>query len=177
MASVSKSFVWNDPSGDDLLDSSIPFLTKNSQTLAMTQLRYNFRTDWLFYLLVIGYAYLIINMTLRLWFGEGINIFATYSDARNPAEMLHDANKVYWSKTCFLFLTLLLYAFNLDYRFVAGIAASFWANSLILMFGPSPILIIVSLLGGSLIIQQIVRKQTFSKPREEDRSLVPPFPS
>ncbi|MEM1219273.1 MAG: hypothetical protein AAGH79_10185 [Bacteroidota bacterium] len=122
-------------------------------------LRYKLQTDWLFYLLVIGYTYLILNMTIRLWFGDGINIFATYSEAITPAEMLIDANKVYWSKTCFLFLTLLLYGLGFDYRFVAGLAATFWAVSLILMFGISPILVLVGLLGVALVLQQSLRKQ------------------
>ncbi len=125
----------------------------------MNPLRYKIRTDWTFYLLVIGYVYLILNMTLRLWFGEGINIFATYSGATTDAEMLIDANKVYWSKTCFLFLTLLLYALNFDYRFVVGMAASFWSASLILMFGVNSVLLGVAILGVILIIQQILRKQ------------------
>ncbi|MEO0895334.1 MAG: hypothetical protein AAFY71_02865 [Bacteroidota bacterium] len=133
----------------------------------MTFLRYSIRTDWLFYLLVIGYAYLIANMTFRLWFGEGINIFATYSEAPTAESMLIDANKVYWSKTCFLFLTLFLYSLRLDYRFVAGLAATFWSVSLITMFGPSPILLFVSALGGGLIIQQLARKQIHSSTREE----------
>ncbi len=122
-------------------------------------LRYPLRTDWAFYLLVLGYSYLILNMTLRLWFGEGINIFATYSDAPTAAEMLVDANKVYWSKTCFLFLTLLLYGLNFDYRFVAGTAATFWASSLIILFGTSPILLAVGILGIVLMVQQVLRKQ------------------
>ncbi|MEM6347050.1 MAG: hypothetical protein AAF927_24390 [Bacteroidota bacterium] len=128
----------------------------------MKNLRYQIRTDWVFYLLVIGYLYLILNMSIRLWFGEGINIFATYSAATSPAEMLVDANKVYWSKTCFLFLSLLLYGLNFDYRFAAGFGATFWALSLILMFGPSPILLAVGCLGVTLISQQIYRKQLLS---------------
>lgn len=128
----------------------------------MKNLRYNIRTDWIFYLVVIGYSYLIINMTLRLWFGGGINIFATYSDAATTVDMLIDANKVYWSKTCFLFLTLLLFALNFDYRFVVGLAASFWSASLMLMFGPSPVLVSVALLSGGLLIQQVLRKEIFS---------------
>ncbi len=131
----------------------------------MKNLRYNLRTDWLFYLLVISYAYLILNMTSRLWFGGGINIFASYSTASTPADMLVDANKVYWSKTCFLFLTIFLYSLNLDYRFVAGAAASFWAGSLIIMFGPTPVLISVAILGTALITQQVLRKQILSPPR------------
>ncbi|HAA16369.1 MAG TPA: hypothetical protein DCE41_33560 [Cytophagales bacterium] len=128
----------------------------------MNKLRYSLRTDWLFYLLVLGYAYLIANMTLRLWFGGGVNIFASYSQAATAAEMLVDANKVYWSKTCFLFLTLLLYGLKFDYRFVAGFAASFWAISLILMFGPTPVLLLVGALGIALIVQQVIRKTVFS---------------
>ncbi|MEO0726545.1 MAG: hypothetical protein AAFZ63_18520 [Bacteroidota bacterium] len=128
----------------------------------MKNLRYNIRTDWLFYLLVIGYAYLIVKMTFSLWFGGGVNIFATYSDAPTAAEMLIDANKVYWSKTCFLFLTILLYALHFDYRFAAGCAASFWAGSLILMFGVNPVLLAVALVGVALVVQQVVRKQVFS---------------
>ncbi|MEO1712778.1 MAG: hypothetical protein AAFU60_05525 [Bacteroidota bacterium] len=123
-----------------------------------SMLRYKLQTDWAFYLLVLGYSYLILNMTVRLWFGEGINIFATYSDAPTAAEMLVDANKVYWSKTCFLFLTLLLYSLNFDYRFATGIGASFWSGTLILMFGPSPVLLAVGILGMLLVTQQIVRK-------------------
>ncbi|MEM7512024.1 MAG: hypothetical protein AAF388_13905 [Bacteroidota bacterium] len=131
----------------------------------MKNLRYNLRTDWLFYLLVISYAYLILNMTFRLWFGGGINIFASYSSASSPADMLIDANKVYWSKTCFLFLTLFLYSLNLDYRFVVGVAATFWAGSLIIMFGPTLVLISVAILGTALITQQVLRKQILSPPR------------
>ncbi|MEM6263915.1 MAG: hypothetical protein AAGI38_15480 [Bacteroidota bacterium] len=128
----------------------------------MNFLRYNIRTDWLFYLVVLGYLYLILNMTIRLWFGEGINIFSSYSHATTAAEMLVDANKVYWSKTCFLFLTLLLFTLNIDYRLVVGIAATFWASSLVLMFGPTPVLIGVAVLGSGLIVQQLIRKQIFS---------------
>ena len=131
----------------------------------MKNLRYNLRTDWLFYLFVIAYAYLILNMTFRLWFGGGINIFASYSSASTPADMLIDANKVYWSKTCFLFLTLFLYSLNLDYRFVVGVAATFWAGSLIIMFGLTPVLISVTLMGTALITQQVLRKQFLSPPR------------
>lgn len=128
----------------------------------MDMFRYKLRTDWAFYLLVIGYAYLILNMTFRLWFGEGINIYATYSKATSPSTMLFDANKIYWSKTCFLFLSILLYALNFDYRFAVGFAASFWSGSLMLMFGPSPILVMVALLGVVLIVQRSVRRQIFS---------------
>ena len=112
--------------------------------------------------MVIGYAYLILKLTFSLWLGEGGNVFTTYSDATTNAEMLIDANKVYWSKTCFLFLTLLLYSLNFDYRFAAGLASTFWAVSLILMFGVSPILIGVTILGIALFVQQIFRKQVFS---------------
>ena len=133
----------------------------------MLKLRYKLRTDWPFYALIIGYSYLILNMTIRLWFGEGINIFASYSEALTPAEMLMEANKVYWSKTSFLFLTLLLFSLNFDYRFVAGAAASFWAISLIIMFGASPMLIGVLLLGITLVMLQSVRKQIFYAPKRE----------
>lgn len=129
----------------------------------MNKLRYKIRTDWAFYLMVIGYLYLILNMTIRLWFGDGINIFATYSDAATAAEMLVDANKVYWSKTCFLFLTLFLYSLNFDYRFAAGFGATFWSISLVFMFGVSPVLIGVGLIGVTLLVQQILRKQVFSE--------------
>ncbi|MCI4671854.1 MAG: hypothetical protein MRZ79_27175 [Bacteroidia bacterium] len=135
----------------------------------MNKLRYKLGKDWLFYLMVLGYAYLIINMTVKLWFGGGINIFATYSDAADPAAMLIDANKVYWSKTCFLFLTLLLYGLNFDYRFASGLAASFWSGSLMLMFAPSPVLIFVALIGNALVGQQIWRKQVFSNRNLNER--------
>ena len=130
----------------------------------MEKLRYAIRTDWLFYLMVMGYAYLILNMTFRLWFGEGINIFATYSNASSAAEMIVDANKVYWSKTCFLFLSLLLYALNFDYRAALGVGATFWSSSLIVMFGMTPILFGVFIIGVSLLGQQAFRKQLLSTP-------------
>jgi len=136
----------------------------------MNPLRYNLRHDWVFYLLIAGYTYLILNMTLRLWIGGGINIFATYSEAPTAADMLIDANKVYWSKTCFLFLTLLLYFLNFDYRFAAGVGATFWAGTLIIMFGPSPVLLAVSLLGTALIIQQLLRKQVRDTARTNPQS-------
>lgn len=128
----------------------------------MKKLRYKIRSDWAFYLMIVGYSYLIINMTLRLWFGGGINIFVSYSEATSSATMLIDANKVYWSKTCFLFLTLFLYFLNFDYRFAAGFGATFWAGSLILMFGFSPILLMVLFTGMVLLVQQVLRKQIFS---------------
>lgn len=128
----------------------------------MQKLRYKIQTDWAFYLMILGYSYLIINMTLRLWLGGGINIFATYSEATTPAAMLIDANKVYWSKTCFLFLTLFLFFLNFDYRFAAGCGATFWSATLMLMFGSSPILIVVVLTGLVLIVQQVLRKKIFS---------------
>jgi len=127
----------------------------------MASLRYNIRTDWLFYLLVLGYGYLVLNMTAQLWFGEGVNVFASYSNASDPAEMIVDANKVYWSKTCFLFGTILLMALNFDFRAAAGIGATFWSVSLITIFGTSPTLIAVAVLGTALVAQQVWRKSMF----------------
>ena len=80
----------------------------------MTRLRYDLRSDWLFYLLVLSYTFLIVNMTAQLWFGGGINIFASYSDAATLDAVVLDANKIYWSKTCFLFGALLLIAYIVD---------------------------------------------------------------
>ena len=122
-------------------------------------MRYSLKTDWLFYLFLAGYAYLILNMTIRLWFGDGINIFATYSDATLPAQAIVDANKVYWSKTCFLFGTLLLTGIGLDFRVAAGTAASFWSISLILMFGASSTLIATLLIGVALVALQMKRRE------------------
>ncbi|MEM7335851.1 MAG: hypothetical protein AAF490_27485 [Chloroflexota bacterium] len=133
----------------------------------MIKPRYKIVENWLFYLFVIGYAYFVLNMTLQLWFGDGINIFATYSEATIAAEIIVDANKVYWSKTTFLFLTLFLYAFNLDYRFAVGVGAAFWSFSLILMFGLAPILIMNVVLGPLLILQQVWRKQIFRSQNSE----------
>ena len=70
-------------------------------------LRYRLKSDWLFYLFIAAYAYSITAMTIRLWFGDGVNVFASYSDASVPAEVIVEANKVYWSKTWFLFGSLL----------------------------------------------------------------------
>ncbi|MEM7031987.1 MAG: hypothetical protein AAF629_20710 [Chloroflexota bacterium] len=128
----------------------------------MIKLRYSVRTDWLFYLFVLSYSYLVISMTVSLWFGGGVNIFASYSEAATIDEIIVDANKVYWSKTTFLFLTLFLYSFRLDYRFVAGLGATFWSLSLILMFGTTQNLIIAAFIGVGLIVQQIWRKQILS---------------
>lgn len=129
----------------------------------MISLRYKIRTDWLFYLLVLSYAYLVFKMTYALWFGGGINIFASYSDATSAPEMIVDANKVYWSKTCFLFGTLLLVGLNVDIRAAAGLGATFWSASLIAMFGASPTLIAALVIGLLLLGQQISRKEFFEK--------------
>jgi len=129
----------------------------------MRSLRYSFRTDWLFYLFLASYAYLIINMTVRLWLGDGINIFASYSDAATSAQFIADANKIYWSKSCFLFGTLLLTGLNISFRAAFGLGATFWAGSLILMFGATPNLIGALVLGILLVVQQIRRGAFFSR--------------
>ncbi|MEO1658397.1 MAG: hypothetical protein AAFR65_11805 [Pseudomonadota bacterium] len=121
------------------------------------------RANGIFYVLVMSYGYLIYNMPSALWFGDGVNIFATYSDAQGLSEVVLDANKVYWSKTCFLFLTLLLLALSFDFRAAAGIGAVFWASSLILMFGASTTLIGVLILGGLLILQQVLKGKVFAQ--------------
>jgi hypothetical protein len=113
----------------------------------MIQLRYPLAQNWLFYLLVVAYAALIGRMTVALWFGDGINVFASYSSASSAAVLVVDANYVYWSKTCFLFLTMLLISLNIDYRFSVGLGSCFWATSLILMFGASPVLLAAAILG------------------------------
>lgn len=125
-------------------------------------MRYPLKSDWLYYLFLLSYAYLIINMTTQLWFGDGINVFATYSDAALPAQMVVDANKVYWSKTCFLFGILLLVGLNVDFRAAAGLGGMFWSVSLILGFGASPNLIGAFVMGFLLVVLQIWRKQFFS---------------
>ena len=129
----------------------------------MPKLRYGLKTDWLFYFFVVSYAYLVGSMTMELWFGDGVNVFASYSDATDPAMMVVDANKVYWSKTSFLFLTLFLFALNFDYRTAAGIGASFWAGSLIYNFGITPVLAVSFLTGVGLIAQQIMRNEIWTR--------------
>ena len=129
-------------------------------------MRYSLKSDWLFYVFLASYAYLILNMTIRLWFGDGINIFATYSDATLPAEAIIDANKVYWSKTCFLFGTLLMTGLGIDFRAASGTAASFWSVSLIIMFGPSVNLVGALIIGLALVALQIKRGQVFANARE-----------
>lgn len=133
----------------------------------MAKLRYHVRTDWLFYLLVLSYAYLVFKMTYQLWFGGGINVFATYSDAATASELLVDANRVYWSKTCFLFGTLLLLGVNVDIRAAAGLGATFWSASLIVMFGASPVLLLAFGIGFLLVGQQILRGAFFAKRIEQ----------
>ncbi|MCI5043417.1 MAG: hypothetical protein MRY72_01870 [Aquisalinus sp.] len=128
----------------------------------MPKLRYGLKAGWLFYFLVISYAYLVGSMTMELWFGGGVNIFASYSNATDPAAMVVDANKVYWSKTSFLFLSLFLFALNFDYRAAAGIGASVWAGSLIFIFGVTPVLMVALLTGIGLIFQQVMRKEVWT---------------
>eukprot|EP00439_Symbiodinium_sp_Y106_P088655 s1_g1191.t1 len=142
----------------------------------MPKLRYPISKDWLFYLLVLSYGYLIFNMTSALWFGGGVNIYESYSAATDPSVQIVDANYVYWSKTCFLFLSMLLFALNFDYRAGVGLAATFWAVSLILMFGITPNLAVAGVLGTSIFVQQIVRKEgTLALTRERTmEDTVPP---
>lgn len=132
----------------------------------MIRPRYKIRSDWPFYLLVLAYLWLILNMTARLWFGDGINIFANYSDAASASDMIIDANKVYWAKTCFLFGLLLLWALNFDMRMAAGLGATFWAGSLMAIFAPSPVLLASLAIGLILIGQQVWRGTVFSAPSD-----------
>lgn len=132
----------------------------------MNPFRYSLKTDWAFYLIVLGYLYTLGRMTLALWFGDGVNIFATYSDASASSEVLLDANKVYWSKSLYLFSTLFLMAINVDIRAAVGIAAFLWASSLILMFGAfSPAMGVALGLGIFLVGLQIKRGEFFAQRR------------
>ncbi|MEO0437286.1 MAG: hypothetical protein AAF098_10295, partial [Pseudomonadota bacterium] len=96
-------------------------------------------------------------MTLGLASSEGVNIFEGYSSVQDPVEMLKDANKIYWSKTCFLFGTLLLTTLNFDFRMAVAIAGGFWSLSLLLIFGSNPTLCAV--LVGAVVLsgQQVFR--------------------
>lgn len=123
----------------------------------MPFLKYNLKTDWVFYLFVASYAFLVTRMTFGLASAEGINIFTSYSSAQDLAQLLEDANKVYWSKSCFLFVTLFLTALNLDFRMAVGIAGAFWSLSLLIMFGPTFNLIAVLIGAVVLLTQQIAR--------------------
>ncbi|MEM6914297.1 MAG: hypothetical protein AAF511_10010 [Pseudomonadota bacterium] len=119
--------------------------------------------NWLFFIFLASYGYAITSMTMGLWFGDGVNIFASYSSASTLPEVIIDANKVYWAKTSFLFLTLLLLGLNLNARAAAGLGATFWSTSLIVMFGPTPTLVFTLALGVLLIAQQIRRKRLFGE--------------
>ncbi|MEM9285949.1 MAG: hypothetical protein AAGA39_08695 [Pseudomonadota bacterium] len=129
----------------------------------MTGLVHHMRANGLFYLLVLSYSYLVITMTSRLWFGDGVNIFATYTDAQTLNQVVLDANKVYWSKTSFLFLTLFFLALRLDHRLAAGMGATFWSSSLILMFGPSLTLMGAFTIGALLVVQQVSTRRIFAR--------------
>ncbi len=129
----------------------------------MLKLRYSLRSNWLFYFLVVSYAYLVGSMTMNLWFGDGVNVFASYSATTDAGAMLVDANKVYWSKTSFLFLSLFLFALNFDYRTAIGIGATFWSGSLIFNFGATPVLIVAGMTGLGLVVQQIIRKEIWTR--------------
>ena len=130
----------------------------------MNLFRYSLKTDWAFYLIVIGYLYTLGRMTLALWFGDGVNIFATYSDAVAPPDVLLDANKVYWSKSLYLFSTLFLMALNVDIRAAVGIAAILWSASLILIFGAFSSAMGAALgLGLVVVALQVKRGEFFSR--------------
>lgn len=129
----------------------------------MSLLRYPLKSDWPFYLLVLGYLYTIGRMTFALWFGDGVNIFATYSDAAALEAVVLDANKVYWAKSGFLFSALFLIALNLDVRAAFGLAGTFWAMAIIVIFGATSIPVIASLVNGLVLIAlQIYRQQVFA---------------
>ncbi|MEO1041500.1 MAG: hypothetical protein AAFX52_04350 [Pseudomonadota bacterium] len=102
-------------------------------------------------------------MTVSLWFGGGVNIFASYSDATALPEVVLDANKVYWAKSSFLFITLALLGLNFNFRAASGISATFWATSLIVIFGPTPPLLTIFTLGVLLIAQQVRRGTIFGE--------------
>jgi hypothetical protein len=123
----------------------------------MGVLRYSIGGNWICYLFLASYAYLVTNMTLALWFGDGVNIFASYAEAPT----LRDANEVYWFKTCFLIGVLLLTTLRFDFRVAAGLGAMFWAGSLIYNFGLTQNLIIAAVLGTLVVIQQVWRGEVF----------------
>lgn len=120
-------------------------------------MRYPIKSDWVFYLFLASYAYLIVSMTARLWFAGGVNVFASYTDTPVSPELILEANQVYWSKTWFLFGTWLLYALRVDFRAAIGLGAIFWSGSLIAMFGWSPNLIGSLVMGIVLVALQIKR--------------------
>jgi hypothetical protein len=129
----------------------------------MFKFRYSFSRDWLFYILVIGYGCLVTSMTAKLWFGDGVNIFAAYSDATEAAKFIVDANKVYWAKTNFLFASILLYALNFDYRAAVGLGVTLWSIVLIVMFESSPVILVSLVTGIALVAQQAWRKQLWNR--------------
>lgn len=130
----------------------------------MPLFRYSLKTDWPFYLLGAGYLYTLGRMTLALWFGDGVNVFATYSDAALPPEVILDANKVYWTKSGFLFSALLLIGFNVDIRAAFGLAAMFWASSIMLIFGAITIPVLASFSNGALLVGlQLYRRGFFTQ--------------
>ena len=133
----------------------------------MPGLRFDIKKDWLIYLFVANYAFMIGRMTLGLWSADGINIFTSYSIAPDDAQLILDANKIYWSKTCFLFSTLLMFALNVDFRFAVGAAATFWAVSLMVMFSVTPTLIGGTIFGLALCAQQIWRGEVFGAPNTD----------
>lgn len=125
-------------------------------------LRYPLHSDWPFYLFLVAYGSLIARMTWGLWFGDGVNIFTNYTNTTDPAQFIVDANKVYWSKTCFLFGTLLLVVLNVDFRAAVGLAALYWAGTLIMMFNATPTLLVTLALGTVLFGLQVFRSQIFN---------------
>lgn len=133
----------------------------------MNLFRYPLKSDWAFYLLVFGYLYTLGRMTLALWFGDGVNIFATYSDAVAPPDVLLDANKVYWSKSLYLFSTLFLMALNVDIRAAVGTAAILWSGSLILIFGTFSSAMGAALALGLIAVALQIRRGAFFADRRE----------
>ncbi|MEM9723930.1 MAG: hypothetical protein AAF909_00515 [Pseudomonadota bacterium] len=127
----------------------------------MPKLRYSLLSDWPFYTLLASYAYLVGSMTVALWFGGGVNIFASYTDTIDGPAFVLDANKVYWAKTIFLFSSIALFGFNFDYRAAAGLGAVIWATALILMYGATPVLAVALINGLVLVALQIWRGALF----------------
>lgn len=102
-------------------------------------------------------------MTVALWFGDGVNVFATYTDVTERAAFTLDANKVYWTKSLFLFSTIFLMAINVDIRAAVGIAAMLWSGLLIAIFGAvSFSLAWIMTLGFVMVALQVKRGEVFS---------------
>ena len=108
------------------------------------------RRDWLLWAFVLGHGALIVSLTIGTWV-TGADVFLDYTSAAASGDYIGDANRVFWAKDCFLFLTVLLLASGLGSRAAVGFGAVFWSVALMVIFSVDLLLMATLILGLALI--------------------------